>query len=424
MCRTIPRIFYSATGWGKGSSVLGVHRISRGRQPRRNGPTTRAEAPFSRKPSAVHFKPRQRPAHRPSPPRVGVGPGFYWPVWRNSIFPTVRSFPKQCTAQKLPSHWLQTTQDAHPGSHTAPHSMQATCTSLQRHEHAYFFHAWGWGACCGVRGVRPNVPSFVLLPRLASRLPPSPRLRYPAQLPAAATLAQAAATGLLPCPGFSHPAPATWLLLPCSSCCHLAAAGHPAQCPPGCSYIYPAPAASWLLLPPRPSYCHPAAATRLLPPGCCHPAALPCTSCLLLLPCPALAACCCQPATLTRLRPSYCHLPPPQLLPPGCCHLDAASWTLLLPPGCSAATRLLCCHPATLLPPGCSAATRLLCCHPAALLPPVCCHPAPAATLLPPCPSYCHPAAPYSCCCHPVVPFCHPAPAWLLLVPPTVPPWP
>ena len=110
--------------------------------------------------------------------------------------------------------------------------MQATCTSLQRHEHAYFFHAWGWGACCGVRGVRPNVPSFALLPRLASRLPPSPRLRYPAQLLAAATLAQAAATGLLPCPGFSHPAPATWLLLPCSSCCNLAAAGHPAQCPP------------------------------------------------------------------------------------------------------------------------------------------------------------------------------------------------
>ena len=232
--------------------------------------------------------------------------------------------------------------------------------------------------------MRPNVPSFVLLPRLASRLPPSPRLRYPAQLLAAATLAQAAATGLLPCPGFSHPAPATWLLLPCSSCCHLAAAGHPAQCPPGCSYIYPAPAASWLLLPPRPSYCHPAAATRLLPPGCCHPAALPCTSCLLLLPCPALAACCCQPATLTRLRPSYCHLPPPQLLPPGCCHRDAASWTLLLPPGCSAATRLLCCHPATLLPPGCSAATRLLCCHPAALLPPGC---SAATCMLPPCPS-------------------------------------
>ena len=90
MCRTIPRIFYSATGWGKGSSVLGVHRISRGRQPRRNGPTTRAEAPFSRKPSAVHFKPRQRPAHRPSPPRVGVGPGFYWPVWRTTAFPIVR----------------------------------------------------------------------------------------------------------------------------------------------------------------------------------------------------------------------------------------------------------------------------------------------------------------------------------------------
>ena len=90
MCRTIPRIFYSATGWGKGSSVLGVHRISRGRQPRRNGPTTRAEAPFSRKPSAVHFKPRQRPAHRPSPPRVGVGPGFYWPVWRTTLFPIVR----------------------------------------------------------------------------------------------------------------------------------------------------------------------------------------------------------------------------------------------------------------------------------------------------------------------------------------------
>ena len=90
MCRTIPRIFYSATGWGKGSSVLGVHRISRGRQPRRKGPTTRAEAPFSRKPSAVHFKPRQRPAHRPSPPRVGVGPGFYWPVWRTTAFPIVR----------------------------------------------------------------------------------------------------------------------------------------------------------------------------------------------------------------------------------------------------------------------------------------------------------------------------------------------
>ena len=90
MCRTMPRIFYSATGWGKGSSVQGGHRISRGRQPRRKGPTTRAEAPFSRKPSAVHFKPRQRPAHRPSPPRVGVGPGFYWPVWRTTAFPIVR----------------------------------------------------------------------------------------------------------------------------------------------------------------------------------------------------------------------------------------------------------------------------------------------------------------------------------------------
>ena len=162
---------------------------------------------------------------------------------------------------------------------------------------------------CGVCGqTSPQLRCCLLGFQVATQPSPAPpcpapgccrpagsRLLPPCPAPGCCTLAQAAATWLLPCPGFSHPAPATWLLLPCSSCCHLAAAGHPA---------------------------HPAAPTlpQLLPGCCCHPA----------------------PATATRL--------------------------------------LLCCHPAALLPPGSSAATRLLCCQP-------------ATWMLPPCPSFCHPAA-------------------------------
>jgi hypothetical protein len=110
---------------------------------------------------------------------------------------------------------------------------------------------------------RPSHLAAATLPYLAAAGHPAPatatRLLPPCL--AAATLAQAAATRLLPCPGISHPAPATWLLRPCSSCSHLAAAGHPA---------------------------HPAAPTlpQLLPGCCCHP---------------ALQAA----ATLPRLLPSY-----------------------------------------------------------------------------------------------------------------------
>ena len=151
--------------------------------------------------------------------------------------------------------------------------------------------------------MRPNVPSIALLlawlpgchPALASATLPGSRLLPPCPAPGCCTLAQAAATWLLPCPGFSHPAPATWLLLPCSSCCHLAAAGHPA---------------------------HPAAPTlpQLLPGCCCHPA--PATATRLLL--------CCHPAALLPA----CHLDAatlPQLLPPGCCHRTPAAATRLCP---------------------------------------------------------------------------------------------
>ena len=208
--------------------------------------------------------------------------------------------------------------------------------------------------------MRPNVPSFVLL------LPPCPAAWLPgchpahacATLPgsrllppclAAATLAQAAATRLLPCPGFSQPAPATWLLLPCS-CSNPA---HPAvptlpQLLPGCC-CHPAPATAT-------GCCHPAAATRLLPPGCsaatrllcCHPATW------MLPSCPSF----CHPAAATRLCPSA-------TLPlPGCCKYRQPYHPC---PTCCTAT------PATLPSRACPAATRLL---PLTM-------PLPAATVLP-----------------------------------------
>jgi hypothetical protein len=216
-----------------------------------------------------------------------------------------------------------------------------------------------WGAGCAAK--RPLIcDAAATVPCcLASRLPPSPRQRHPARLPAAATLPSCCHLG----PSCCHPA-ATLPRLQPTRPSHLAAATLLLQqpCPPGCSY--PAPAATWLLLPPCPSYCH-----QLLPPGCCHPAA-------------ATRLLCCHPAAL---------------LPPGCCHPAAA-------------TRLLCCHPAALLPP-CHLDAAILplgpSCYLAAavtwllLSPGCCCHPVPASAtrLLPP----------YSCCCHPA-----PACQWLL----------
>ena len=180
--------------------------------------------------------------------------------------------------------------------------------------------------------MRPNVPSFVLL------LPPCPAAWLPgchpahacATLPgsrllppclAAATLAQAAATRLLPCPGFSQPAPATWLLLPCS-CSNPA---HPAvptlpQLLPGCCCHLAAAVTLSQLLPP--GCCHRtlAAATRLCPsatlplPGCCkyrqpyHPCPTCCTATPATLPsraCPAA----------TRLLPLTMPLPAATVLP-------------------------------------------------------------------------------------------------------------
>ena len=191
-----------------------------------------------------------------------------------------------------------------------------------------------WGAGCAAK--RPLICAAAATLRccLACRLPPSPRQDYPARLPAAATLAQAAATWLLPCPGFSHPAPATWLLLPCSSCCHLATAGYPAPAtatrllPPGC--CHPGLAAATRLL-PHPSFCHPTAATvvLLLPPGCA-----------LLPPCPCLAAVSTANPTTLALLPA---VPPPlppcpaatRLLPlsgthhaPPCCHCECCPASL------------------------------------------------------------------------------------------------
>jgi len=72
VCRTIPRIFYSATGWGKGGSVQGGHRISRGRQPRRKGTPTRARSPFSRK---IRWNPTGPKEPHPQGPCPGHGGG-------------------------------------------------------------------------------------------------------------------------------------------------------------------------------------------------------------------------------------------------------------------------------------------------------------------------------------------------------------
>jgi hypothetical protein len=212
-----------------------------------------------------------------------------------------------------------------------------------------------WGAGCAAKR-----PLNCAAACLASRLPPSPRQRHPARLPAAAAL---------PAPGCCHPA-----RLP-------AAAPWPKLLPPGC---YPAPASA---TPPQ-------------PPGCCYPALAAATWLLL--------------ATLpTRL-----------LLPCPSCYLAAAA-TL---PQLAATRLLLCCHQAALLPPGSSAATRLLCCQPATWMLPPCpsfCHPAaatvllllpPGCALLPPCPCGCckcrQPYHPCPTCCTATpatLPCCHPA---------------
>ncbi len=165
--------------------------------------------------------------------------------------PRMRTPARHCPAQ-------------HAG-HTLVSSTTRTCVILSR---------GGRAVGCGVCGqTSPHLrcchPGMTLPCCLASRLPPSPRQRHPARLPAAATL-----------PSRCHTGP---------SCCHLAAAGHPA------------PATATRLLLPCPSCCHPAAATRLLPPGCCH--RTPAACCFYLAQEVALAA-----ATLTRL------------LPPGCCY--------------------------------------------------------------------------------------------------------
>ena len=184
-----------------------------------------------------------------------------------------------------------------------------------------------WGAGCAAK--RPLIcDAAATVPCcLASRLPPSPRQRHPARLPAAATLPSCCPLGPSCChpaatmPWLQPPRPSHLAAVPCSSCLaaatccsHLAAAGHPAhpaapnlpQLLPGCC-CHPAPATATRLL----LCCHPAA---LLPPGssaatrllCCHQAAL-------------LPACHLDAATL------------PQLLPPGCCHRTLAAATRLCP---------------------------------------------------------------------------------------------
>jgi hypothetical protein len=354
-----------------------------------------AAAPFSGKPSAVVPKPTLPPSD-PVCPGHWVGPvKSSTSIWENGHFPhreVKKKKPMHCTKTALPlapNHECAPRLAHCPAQH-ADHmyfsSTTRTCVILSRLGVGSILRGAGCAAkrplICAAAAATGTLPCC-----LASRLPPSPRQRHPARLPAAATL---------------------------PSCCHLG---------PSCCH----PAATLpRLQPTRPS--HLAAATLLL-----HrlAATLPTR---LFLPCPS-----CYLAAAATL---------PQLLPP-------AAATRLLPPGCSAATRLLCCHPAALLPPGCchpAAATRLLCCHPAALLPPChldaailplgpscylaaavtwlllspgcCCHPVPASAtrLLPP----------YSCCCHCTLPLpasgcCkyrqpyHPCPTCCTATPATLP---